>query len=86
MLGGRQSHQDVVRLEVSMNESAAVRGGQATSGLDEDPENVARAALLQDQPVAERQPLDQLHGHEDVASVRADVVNGDDVGMRQPCE
>ena len=73
----------VGRLEVAVHEADLVRRGQAAPGVAEDVQHLAPRrplALIQASPVS---PCDQLHRQEHAAVDAADVVDGDDVGMRQ---
>jgi len=82
----------VLGLDVAMHEPSLVRRHQAARSLVKDREDfLGRARLSQPRP--EALPLDKLEGHPPAldAGLRplgrrelAEVVNGDDVGMRQP--
>ncbi len=75
--------QDVVRLDVAVDQAGGVRGGQPAAGLHEDVDDIAEAALALGPPGGKVAARDPLHGHEDLIADGADVVDGDDVGVRQ---
>ncbi len=76
--------QDVVRLDVAVDEPLLVRRREAAAGLDpRDERGLPRAGLLAAQ-VAERPAVDELHRHEHAPLVLADLVDGDDVRVREP--
>ena len=77
------SDQDVVGLEVAVDELGAMGRRQAFAGAHEHVEHRSPVVGLF-HPLAQRLAVDVLHRDEDLAVVRADVVDDDDVGMRQP--
>jgi hypothetical protein len=68
-----------------MQHAAGVSGGQATPGGDQYAQHLVPPAWLS-QPIAQRTALDELHGDEQRALVRADVIRGDHVLVRQASE
>jgi hypothetical protein len=81
------STEDVGRLDVAMHQAARVRRRQAARGLEVRrdhrlPGRIRGTAA----PRVERLPVDELHGHEHVARVLADVVNLHHVGVRELAE
>jgi hypothetical protein len=77
----RQEH--VVRLEVAVGEPGPVGGLQTAPGLDEHVDHLAPRPARRLQPLAQRAAVVQLHDEEDLVLDGADLVHGDDVGMRQ---
>jgi hypothetical protein len=75
--------EDVVGLEVAVDEAGVVGGGQAGAGLAHDRHDLAPRPRLLLEPGAEGLAVDELHGEEHAVGVGADVVDGDDVGVRQ---
>jgi hypothetical protein len=76
----------VARLEVAVDDAGVVGGGEASAGLDEHGDDLAPGAFFMAQPAAQGAALDQLHGDEDLALKLADLVDGDDVGVREAGE
>jgi hypothetical protein len=74
--------QHVVGLEVAMDEVRAVRGGEPAAGLDEHREQLGDAAAAP--PPRQRVAVDELHRDEQLVGGGADVVDRDDVGVREP--
>jgi hypothetical protein len=75
---------DVSRLQVAMNDARAVRFGQTVSQLTRDPQRLTGVhSLAARNQVRERPALDEFHRDEVDAVLRADFVNGHDVGMLQ---
>ena len=61
-----------------------MRGGEPAAGGDERVDDLADRARLAGEPLGERLAVDQLH-RDVVATVRgADLVDGDDVRVREP--
>jgi len=58
--------------------------GQPLPGGEEHVENLALTARFLLQPLAQRLPLDELHGDEDVVPEGAHVVHRDYVRVREP--
>jgi hypothetical protein len=54
--------------------------------LHDHREHLRRAARRLGEPLAQRLALDEFHRQEDLLAVRAHVVHGDDVGVRQASE
>jgi RNA polymerase sigma-70 factor (ECF subfamily) len=68
-----------------MDEVGRVRRGEAVGGLAKDGEDlVGYPPLLE--PGAQRHPVDELHDHAHLIALPADVVDGDDVGVRETSE
>jgi hypothetical protein len=78
--------EDVVGLDVAMDDAGRVRGGQAGAGLLEHGEDLSPAARPGGEPLAERAPADQLHRDVHGVADGADLVDLDDVGMRDAGE
>src|SRR5207237_5074031 len=76
--------EDVVGLEVAMHQARGVRGGEATPRLREDSDQLAPAVPRLAKPRPERATVDELHDEEHAIVDGADVMHGDDVGMREP--
>jgi len=73
--------QHVLGLDVTMNHAAAVRMGERVGNRAADRQCLGHAHGSSSQSLAQRLPLDVLHGQEDLAVELADVVEHDDVGM-----
>ena len=78
------ANQHVLRLEVAMHDADLVRGDQAAASRYEQLDDLAPAELVRVQPLAQRLTAHILHREEDVTFHAADVVDHDDVGVRQP--
>ena len=78
------AEQHVVGLEVAVHEPGRVRGGQPAPGRDEHVEHLAPRPRLVGEPALERSARDELHREEHLVVEHADVVDGDDVGVREP--
>jgi hypothetical protein len=76
----------VLRLEVAMDDPLRVGGLQAATCLHEDAEDLPPRSRALPQPHVERAPADELHRHVHVPRFRVDVVNRNDVGVRQSCQ
>ena len=74
---------DVLGLEVAVDDAGGVRGRQAPAGGEEDRANLRPGAGLAAQPRRQRLTFDELHRDEDAVVDRADVVDHDDVGVRE---
>jgi hypothetical protein len=59
---------------------------EAAARLDEDRHDLAPAPLLELEPGAERAALDQFHGDKDVPRDFTDLVDGDDIRVREAGE
>ena len=73
----------VVGLEVAMDELGRMRGGESLPRVDHHVDDLLPRALLLLHPLSQRDAVDVLHRDEDAPLPRADVVHGDDVGMRE---
>jgi hypothetical protein len=73
----------VVGFEVAMDQAGGVGGRDAAGDVGEHAQSFgpARGTILR--PRAEGLAGDELHGDPDLLAVGADVVDGDDVGVRQ---
>ena len=85
-----RADQHVVGFEVTMQKPYGVRGGQAATRLQHDLEHVAPRPFPPSHPLRHRVAFDKFHGDIDFALARrirtvdrADVIDGDHVGMRQ---
>jgi hypothetical protein len=77
---------DVVGLQIAVDEADGVRRGDASRGVEEHVQQLGPAARRGAGPRAERLARDELHGDPHAARVDPDVVDGDDVGVREPGE
>ncbi len=77
-------HEDVPRLDVSVDDARAVRGVERLGDLGRDLEHLARFERLAGDVSLEIRALQPLHGDERLAVVVLDLVDGADVGMVQP--
>ena len=75
---------DVVGLEVAVHEPLLVRGREPAPRRHEHLQDLLPAARRGLQPVGDGVPLDELHRDEHLLLERADVVDDDDVRVRQP--
>ena len=75
----RQEH--VRRLQVAMDDAAAVEGGQGRQDPEGHRHRVGDAHRTAVQPIGERLALEQLHRDEEAGRVLADFVDLADVGM-----
>ncbi len=76
--------EDVIGFEVAMNYTFAVGGGEAAAGGEEEGEDVAPGAFgAAAEAVAEGFADHQFHRDVDLVCEGADVVDGDDVGVRE---
>jgi hypothetical protein len=76
----------VVGFKVAVDEAAGVRGGEAAADLQVHGDDLAPAAGRGGLPGAQGLALDVLHRQVDLAEVLADLVDLDDVGVRQAGE
>ena len=72
----------VVGLDVAMDESRGVRRREAAGGIGEHARDLAPGSGLGG-PASHRLATDELHREEHAAAPRPDVVDRDDMGMRQ---
>jgi hypothetical protein len=75
---------DVLGLEVAVDDARRVRRRQAAPRRDEDVQHLAPTPRLGAQPRVDGLALDELHRDVNALADRPGVVNGDDVGVRQP--
>ena len=76
--------EDVGRLDVAMDDARAVRVREAVAHRERDLELARqRHPLGRAHPLLEIAPLEKLHGEIRQAFFLAEVVNGDDVAVRQ---
>jgi hypothetical protein len=76
----------VVWLEVAVDEAGAVGGGEAATGLAVDGEDLAAASGGGGEPAVRVTPAMNSMAMKTLAVVGADVVDGDDVGVREAGE
>jgi hypothetical protein len=82
---GAGLQQDVVRLDVAVDDAAAVRVGERPGDLAQHARGVGRRkGTARAEPLAERLAGDVAHDEEDEAARRADAMDGDDVRVREP--
>lgn len=77
------AHEHVAGLEVAMDEAGIVRRTEATPRLQEHHEDLPPGTSHRAHPLLQRLPLHELHRDVDRAFDLADVVDRDDVGMRE---
>jgi len=75
--------EDVRGLQVPVDDVRGVRGGQRRSGLLRDGDRLGDRERAGGEPIAQRLTLEQLHDGVRKTVHLADVVDGDDVGMRE---
>ena len=76
-------HHHVARLEVTVHEPGRVGSREPAPRLHEDRNDLRGGARALGEPVAQRDAVDVLHGHEDRAVDLPDVVHRDDVRVGQ---
>jgi hypothetical protein len=76
-------HENIRRLDVAMDDIAAVRGVERIDNLHGEVEQFLVRQRLAANPVLQRLALEQFHHDERLAVVLADLVNHADVGMIQ---
>ena len=75
---GRALHQDIRRLDVAMDQSAAVRCSESTCGLDQEPQLHFQAEPFE---LVQSSSRNQPHGDEGAAIDLAGLVDLEDMGM-----
>ena len=75
---------DVGGLEVAVDEAGGVGGGEALAGLAKHGGELGEGPALALEPGVEGHAVDELHGDVDLAAEGADLVDADDVGVREP--
>ena len=75
--------EEVVRLQIAMHDLLVVRGGQADGDLDADLDRLARRGRSSLEPLPQRLALEQLRHGIGRSLVHADVMNGEDVRVRE---
>ena len=75
--------EEVLRLQIAMHDLLVVRGGQADGDLDADLDRLARRGRSSLEPLPQRLPLEQLRHGIGRSLVHADVMNGEDVRVRE---
>src|SRR5205814_9044932 len=75
------ARQDVLGLEIAVHETGRVRDLERLGRLAQHPERLLGRPGLAAPPLAERLPIDELHGHVERALGLADIMDDDDVGM-----
>ncbi len=75
--------EDVLGFEITMHEAAFVRGGEPARDLRAVLDHLAHRQPAIAQPLAQRLSFEQFHHGEGASVVHAEIVNGEDVGMRQ---
>ena len=79
----RAEQEHVLGLEVAVDDALLVRGGEAARDLERDLDRLAGRQRPVLQPLAERLALQQLHRRVDGALLAAEVVDGEDVRVRE---
>ena len=80
-----RQQEDVRRLDVAMDHAQPMRVAERRQDLRQDAHRVRRPeALVLFEVLLELAPLDQLHRDVPDAGIFAEVVDRDDIGMRQP--
>ena len=74
----------ILGLEVSVDDSGRMSGGQPTAGGQEDIHDLAPPARLGAQPGVQCLAVDELHGYVDVLADDAGIVDSDHVRMGEP--
>src|SRR5262249_20501453 len=75
---------DVLRLDVAMNNSRLVSGGERTRDLDSDVDSFTQLYRSAGQTLTQRLAFDQFAGDIMNRAILADLVNGQDVWMIEP--
>lgn len=68
-----------------MDEARRVRGGDSAGRLAQHTQQLHGRVWCRE-PLPKIEPIDEGHRHEDLAVVLAHIVDGDDIGVRQPGE
>ena len=76
-------HEDVVGLQIAMHDALVVSGGQAPADLHGIVHRRTQRERCTGRPLAQRGAVEHLHGGIRNPVKSADVVNRDDVGMRE---
>ena len=79
----RLVEQDIVGFEVAVDETLRVRRGQPLADLDEHFHDLTPGPLLRVHPAPQGAAAQELHRQEHLPLVNADVVDADDVRVRQ---
>jgi hypothetical protein len=75
--------EDVLGLQVAVDDAALVRRGEPGGDLRRDLHGLARRRRSAVQALAQRLAEEELHDRERLVALPADVVDGEDVGMRE---
>jgi len=75
--------EQVLGLQIAVEQGLVVGGAETTRDLDGDLGRLANGQGARLEALAQRLALEQLHDREDESFVHADIVNRQDVGMRQ---
>ncbi|MDQ3369741.1 MAG: hypothetical protein M3680_30330, partial [Myxococcota bacterium] len=81
--GAAATDQHVVGLEVAMHEPRGVGGGEPAARIAQHAQHLERRAPFPLAPHPERLAVDELHRDEDLVLVKPDVIDRDDVLVRQ---
>ena len=79
------SQKEILRFEVPVDDSLGVGGGESLRDRRGDHDRVPPRQRAPGQPAAERLAFEQLHDRIRDGSVRAIIMDGEDVRMRQSC-
>ena len=80
------TQQDVLRLDIAMNDAAAVRVIQAIGDLARDAQCLGERQPPAVQPLAQRFPFDERHREPEIPAGFAGIMDRQDVRMLQPCD
>ena len=75
--------EEVLGLEVAVHDAPLVRRGEAARDVDAEVDDLAHRQPAATQPLAQRLALQELHDRVRLAALVAEVMDREDVGMRQ---
>jgi hypothetical protein len=83
MSGRRDGREHIVRLQIAVNDPFLVRGGETLRDLPCDVDRLAHRERTIGETFTQRLALEQLHHRVDGGALSAEIVNGEDMRVRQ---